>query len=272
MYIIKASGEKEEFKPQKILGTLQRAGAPRKLAEGIVREVKAKTHAGTTTREILDMALGLLKNKQPEVSARYDLKRAIMNLGPTGFTFEKFFAEVLKNYGYETHVGRMVKGKIISHEVDIIAKKDLTYMIENKYHNSLGIYTNLKVALYTYARFLDLKKNFDRPWLATNTRLSRKAIAYANGVNMKITSWQYPREGCLRSLIEKKKLYPITVLKSVNDTIKWKLSEANIVLVTNLLDHSLKELKAKTNISENLLRRIIEEAEKVCDIKEKNNL
>tara|TARA_Y100000310_G_scaffold344356_1_gene456703 strand:+ start:249 stop:1061 length:813 start_codon:yes stop_codon:yes gene_type:complete len=267
MYVIKASGEKEEFNPKKVLGTLLRAGASRKLAGEIIKKVEAKVHDGIKTRVILDTALDLLKNKKPEVGAIYDLKRAIMELGPTGFPFERFFAEVLKNYGYQTQVGKMVKGKAISQEVDIIAKKDSTYMIECKYHNSVGIYTNLKVALYTYARFLDLKKNFDRPWISTNTKLSRKAIAYAEGVNMKITGWQYPKNENLQKLIEDKKLYPITILKSVNKSVKHKLSNSGIVLVKNLLDYNLKELKTKVKIQEDILKKAVEEAQKIYDVK-----
>ena len=129
MYIIKASGEKEEFKPNKILGTLLRAGASRKLAGEIVAKIKGKIHEGSTTKEILNLGLSSLKNKSPEVGARYDLKRAVMNLGPTGFPFERFFADILNHYGYATEVGKIVMGKITSHEVDVTAKKDKTYMI-----------------------------------------------------------------------------------------------------------------------------------------------
>ena len=267
MYVIKASGEKEKFKPKKVLGTLLRAGASKKLAGEIVKKVEAKVYDGIKTRVILDTALDLLKNKKPEVGAIYDLKRAIMELGPTGFPFERFFAEVLKNYGYQTQVGKIFRGKNITHEVDVTAKKDSTYMVECKYHNALGIYTNLKVALYVYARFLDLKKNFNYPWLATNTRLSRKAVAYAKGVNMKITSWQYPKNENLQKLIEDKKLYPITMLKSVNKSVKWKLSSSGIVLVKNLLDYDLQELKIKIKIQEDLLKKAVDEAKKIYNVK-----
>ena len=265
MYVIKASGKKEEFNPEKILRTLLRAGASKNLANDIVSQVKAKIHNLITTREILDMALALLKNKRPEVGARYDLKRAIMTLGPTGFPFEQFFAEILKHYGYKTKVGQTVQGKITDHEVDVVAEKNSKrYMIENKYHNSLGIYTNIRVALYVYARFLDLKEKFDQPWLSTNTKVSTKAITYAKGVGMKITSWEYPKKESLQELIEKKKLYPITILKSVNNDIKTKLSKANIILALNLIDYDLNNLKKKTRIPENILKQIIGEAKKIC--------
>ena len=268
MYVIKASGKKEEFNSEKILGTLLRAGASRNLANDIVSQVKSKIHDLITTREILDMALDLLKNKRPEVGARYDLKRAIMNLGPTGFPFEQFFAEVLEHYGYKTKVGQTVQGKITDHEVDIIAEKNSEkYMIECKYHNSLGVYTNIKVALYTYARFLDLKKKFKQPWLSTNTRCSTKAILYAKGVGMKITSWEYPKNESLQELIKKKKLYPITILKSVDNNIKTKLSKAGITLAKNLINYDLNELKKKTKLPENVLEKIIGECREVCDVK-----
>ncbi len=268
MYVIKASGKKEEFNPEKILRTLLRAGASRSLANDIVSQVKTKIHDLITTREILDMALGLLKNKNPEIGARYDLKRAIMNLGPTGFPFEQFFAEILNHYGYKTKVGETVQGKITDHEVDVIAEKNSKkYMIECKYHNSLGVYTNIRVALYVYARFLDLKEKFDQPWLSTNTKISTKAITYAKGVGMKITSWKYPKNESLQELIEKKKLYPITILKSVNNDIKTKLSKAGIMLAKNLFNYDLNELKKKTKLPENVLRKILSECKEVCDVK-----
>jgi len=267
MYIIKASGKKEVFKPNKIIGTLMRAGANRKLANEIAVKVGKKVRDGTTTRSILDMALSLLKRKNPEIRARYDLKRAVMSLGPTGFPFEKYFAEILKHYGYQVEVGKIVRGKIISHEIDVSAKKDKKYMVELKYHNAPGIYTNVKVSLYVYARFLDLKAKFDQPWLGTNTRLSSKARTYAKGVGMKVTSWEYPKGESLQILIEKKKLYPITILKSINDSTKHKFSNAGIMLAIDLPKYSINDLKRKTGLPENVLQKIIDEAKVICSVK-----
>jgi Holliday junction resolvase/FtsZ-binding cell division protein ZapB len=264
MRIIKASGKKEEFNPEKISRTLIRAGADKKLASEIVSQIESKVKDGTMTREILDSSLKLLREKNPVIEARYDLKRAVMNLGPTGFPFEKYFAEILKHYGYETQVGQVLKGAITTHEIDIVAKKDSKrYMVELKYHNSQGIYTKLKVALYIYARFLDLKKQFDQAWIATNTRMSKQSVIYAKGMNMKITSWEYPPGESLMELIEKKKLYPITILKSVDNKIKQQLSNSDLVLATNLLKTDINELKKKTRIPENILRQIIDEARKI---------
>jgi hypothetical protein len=266
MYVIKASGKREEFKPNKIIGTLMRAGASRQLANEISVKVGKKVRDGTTTRSILDMALKLLKNKDPIIHARYDLKRAVMSLGPTGFPFEKYFAEILKHHGYEVIVGQIYKGKLISHEIDVYAKKDKKYMVELKYHNSPGIYTDVKVSLYVHSRFLDLKEKFDQPWLATNTRLSHSAKKYAEGVGTKITSWEYPKKESLQCLIEDKKLYPVTILKSIDDSTKHKFSDAGIVLAIDLAKYTIKDLKKKTGIPENILVKILEEAKGICCI------
>lgn len=40
MYVLKASGEKEEFKPQKLIKSLVKAGASRELAIQVAKEVE----------------------------------------------------------------------------------------------------------------------------------------------------------------------------------------------------------------------------------------
>jgi len=263
IHITKASGDKEIFDKKKIQRTVLKAGASKQFASDVANKVEKKIHEGMTTKKILTATLDLLKDK-PEVASRYDLKRAIMSLGPSGFPFEKFFAKVLENYGYKTKVGNFVSGKNVKHEVDIIAEKKSVYMIECKYHNQLGIHTNLKVALYTYARFLDLKNYFDYPWLATNTKCSPDALNYAKSVNMKITTWNYPKSESLQELIERKKLYPITILNSVKGDIKERLSQININLAKSLVDYSLEELKSKTGFSDKVLNQIIKDANQIC--------
>ena len=268
MYVIKSTGEKEAFNPGKIMRTLLRAGASKETANEIIRKVRSNAYNGIPTREILNSALDMLKGSNPGVCARYDLKRAILNLGPTGFPFEKFFAEVLKNYGYGVQTDRIIKGKLISHEIDVVAKKDRTYMVECKYHNAPGIYTDVKVALYVYARFLDLRDKFDVPWLATDTNFSRSVIRYAEGVGMKLTSWKYPKKESLSEMITQKKLYPITVLKSVNNPIKIKLSQAGIMLTKNLIDIEINKLKRVTGLPINTLQKIVQEAKSICEYPE----
>ncbi|MEM2917958.1 MAG: ATP cone domain-containing protein [Candidatus Altiarchaeota archaeon] len=264
MYVVKASGRKEEFDEKKIFRTCIRAGASKKFANEVAKSVKEKCYDGITTREILELTLKFLKKERLGISSRYDLKRAIMCLGPTGFPFEQFFAEILQNYGYETCVRKIFNGKCVEQEVDIAAKKDsIKYMIECKYHNELGIYTGLKVALYTYARFLDLSDKFDKAWLVCNTKLTNEAIKYSNCVGIKITSWHYPEDESLEKLIEKKKLYPITILKSLNFCEKIKVMQANFLLIEDFLRYSKEELRKRTKIKMGSLEKAIEETKNI---------
>jgi hypothetical protein len=269
MEIIKASGDKAIFKKSKIEKTAILAGAPKKLAKEVANKVEKKIHKGTKTSEILNLTLKFLKVR-PEIAARYDLKRAIMSLGPSGFPFEEFFSQVLKHYGYKTTVGNLIKGKAVRHEIDIVAKKKKSYMIEAKYHNSPGVHTDTKVAMYTYARFLDLKSNpkniFEEPWLVTNTRCTSRAIKYSEGVGLKIISWKYPREGNLQQLLEDKGLYPITIFKTISKDTKEKLFKAKIVLANDLANHSLNELNKKTGLNRDILKHILKEIEEIRNV------
>jgi len=119
--VIKASGEIEPFSQEKLTASLQRAGAGRELAQKIVNQVKPRLYQNVPTFEIYSVVMKALKKEQRELADRYDLKRAIMELGPTGYLFEKFVAAVLEKNGYKTLINRIMMGKCVSHEVDIIA-------------------------------------------------------------------------------------------------------------------------------------------------------
>ncbi|MCK5615366.1 hypothetical protein KAR91_76590 [Candidatus Pacearchaeota archaeon] len=264
MRVIKASGEFERFNSKKVYRGILRAGGSRQLARDTITELKTKVKDGIATTKILDIILTVLK-REPDVAARYDLKRAVMSLGPHGFAFEVYFSQILKEHGFEAKTSNMIKGKKIMQEVDIIATKKYAYMIECKYHNKTGNYTGLKEAMYTYARFLDVKKKkLNYSWLATNTHCSNKAIMYSKGVGQKITSWGYPKKGNLKDLIERKGLYPITIVKYVSPEVKEQLYKAKIMLAKDLIKYPAKELSEKTGISEKIINKILTEVREIC--------
>ncbi|KXB04591.1 hypothetical protein AKJ49_01940 [candidate division MSBL1 archaeon SCGC-AAA382A03] len=265
MFVVKASGEKEEFDPEKIKRTCLRAGASEEFAEEISNKVKQEAYDGISTKEILHLTLKYLK-KKPSVASKYNLKRAIMSLGPTGFPFEQFFAEILQNYGYNTTVGKVIDGKCVAHEIDIVAEKGGTrYLIECKYHDNPGVYTGLKEAMYTYSRLLDLEQKFDKAWLATNTKCSDDARQYSDCVGERVTSWNYPEGKSLRNLIDEERLYPITILKSVNKNVMNELFEAKIMTLKKLVANEKKNIQKKTKLSEKTLNKVIKEAEKIIN-------
>jgi hypothetical protein len=271
IYVVKASGSKEKFNPEKIRRTLLRSGASEETVSWVLKRVKERIYSGITTRELYSTVQKLLE-KEPVVAMRYDLKRAIMRLGPSGYPFETFVGEVLREHGYNIRLRQRLEGRCVLHEVDIVAsrntaKKRHTSMVECKYHNSPGTYIDLKEALYTYARFLDLREgrhSFDEAWLACNTRSSSEVIRYAKCVGLKLLCWRYPPKNSLEELIEEKALYPVTILGSVRGRVLQGLAKGNYLLAKDLLRHDFMEIKKRTGLGEAELRKIINEAGEMC--------
>ena len=126
-----------------------------------------------------------------------------MELGPSGFPFEQFVAEIFRSKGYETVTDQIVLGGCVEHEIDVVAwKKDELIMNEVKFHGDIGLKSDLKVVLYVHARFEDLAENvyeyggkthkLTGGWLITNTKFTVSAIKYAVCKKMNIVGWNYP--------------------------------------------------------------------------------
>jgi hypothetical protein len=269
MQVVKTSGEFEKFDSEKIRRTCVRAGCSERTAKDIAAEVKRRAYEGITTKEILRMTLSLLRKSMPDVAEKYDLKGAIFRLGPDGFIFEEFVCQLLRRHGYVANVHSMVRGACVTHEIDIIASnKEGRFMIECKYHNVPGIYTGLKEALYTYARFLDLRdgfkagrgKDFTHAWLVCNTKFSDDAIQYANCKGMRLIGWNYPDGQGFQNLIESMKLYPITMLRSLDRETMDMLISAKVVLAADVMQTPLTELAKATGIHSKKLKVLADEA------------
>ena len=229
--VIKATGEIEPFSEEKVIASLVRAGAPRSLADKIVQKIKLYLYPNIPTFEIYTAVMKILKKEQRELADKYNLKAAIMELGPSGYPFEKFVAGILEANGYKIKTNQIIMGKCASHEVDVVAEKaGKKYMIECKFHNQVGGRTEIKAALYTYARFLDLQsQGFDAAWLITNTKATQDVKNYGLCAGVKITSWNYPEGQSLRELVGKSGLMPITSLNSLSRAQKQSFLERGIV-------------------------------------------
>ena len=122
---MKASGEVTDFSSDKLKESLVRSGADARTVNSIIETVERELYQGISTKEIYNRAFVLLKKHKSIYASKYKLKRAIYELGPTGFPFERFIAAVLKYSGYEVSVGEIMQGKCVTHEIDVIAKKAL---------------------------------------------------------------------------------------------------------------------------------------------------
>lgn len=247
VYIIKASGERELFVSGKLRSSLKKAGASSEAVEEIINVVQTKLVNETTTAEIYREAFRLLKEIEEEiVPIKYSMRKAIMELGPDGFSFEDFIGAIFRAIGYKVQLRQTIRGLCVSHEIDIIAKNDKEILIgEIKFHNKRGAKSDLKVILYVKERFDDLmrgefwrniQKDLRRElWLITNTKFTTKAIQYAECYpGLKLMGWNYPEGGSLHEFIEEYKLYPLTCLESLNNYEKKLLLKDKIVLCQEL--------------------------------------
>ena len=156
--VTKYSGEKAPFDMEKLRQSLQRSGAKEKVIDAVVEQVLPILYEGISTKEIYKKAFALLRKKERPAAARYNLKKALLQLGPTGFPFELYVAELLKAKGYETRTGQIVQGNCVQHEVDVIAQKaEKHFMVECKFHSDQGRRCDVKIPLYIQSRFKDVE-------------------------------------------------------------------------------------------------------------------
>ena len=266
--VLKADGTIEPYDKNKLLSSIKRAGIPPKIHQQVIDHVKKNLYENIPTSEIYThIEEFFTKGNDVYSKTKYSLKRAIMELGPTGFPFESYVSEILKALGFDTEVGTFLIGNCVKHEVDVIAKnKNEKIMIECKFHNSPGIKSDLHVSLYTKARFEDLRKKheFSHAMLVTNTKISLDALSYANCEGVRVLSWSYPEGESLRDLIEKYKLYPLTQLSFLSLSQKQELLSQGFVLIKQICKDP--RILSKITIPVNKREEIIKEAATVCGI------
>ncbi len=263
--VIKANGEKEAFNEDKVKISIQRAGISKELQPQVVEHVKSKLYENIPTSEVYRHIMEFLEKTPSYERAKYSLKQAIMDLGPTGYPFEDFVTEILKVDGYTTKTRSLLSGTCVNHEIDVVAQKqNERVMIEAKFHNEPGTRTDVHVALYTKARFDDIKEkyNLSQAWIVTNTKVTSDALAYALCANIKVLSWSYPEREGLRDLIEKFHLHPMTVLTTLSGNQKQQLLENHIVLCKEIMEQpSVLDL---IDIPEDKKKEVLEEVKAVC--------
>ncbi|HAH57979.1 MAG: restriction endonuclease [Lentimicrobium sp.] len=268
----KASGELEVFSEEKLYQSLHNAGAGDPLISWVIEQIRPQLVQGVTTRKIYQLAFKLLRQKIGVLASRYSLKEAIMELGPTGFPFEKFVSEVFRAQGFNTLTGQIIQGRCVTHEVDVVAWKDnLQLLIECKYHNTAGRICHVQVPLYIHSRFNDVRymwqretqsegKNYEG-WIVTNTRYTSDAQDYGKCAGLHLVGWDYPRNGNLKNRIEMAGLFPVTAISQLNHRQKQSLLDADILLCRQLLEQPEQLIKA--GIKPRMADKILDEVQQL---------
>ena len=242
----KASGDLEPFSRAKFENSLRNAGAGDALIRDISDDLQDWLHEGITTKQIYTRAFSILRKKTPSSASRYKLKKAIMELGPTGFPFERLVAEITRLQGFTVEVDQVLQGHCVTHEVDVVAtKENKQFFVECKYYLSTGKNANVQVPLYIRSRVDDIIKYRETlpefkdfsfyGWIVTNTRFTSDAIDFGKCSGLHLLSWDYPAGNGLKEIIDRERIFPITVLSRLTNLEKQMLMERNIVICRQLV-------------------------------------
>lgn len=272
LLVVKASGDREPFSEFKLSRSLKRAGASPKQTKSVVARIRSELREGTRTYDIHDRALQLLAQDQGVTAARYNLKRALAELGPSGHPFETFIGELMSTLGYQIAVRQIIKGACATHEVDVVGVKGSErVLVETKFHNHPGFKTDLKVALYVHARVEDIQlgqyaKRYGKAlsgWLITNTKFTSQAIKYAECAGLGLIGWNHPKGRSLQNIIEGSNLVPITGLTTITSNQKKRLLQQGVVLCRQLALSPM--ILDQLRLSPVIKTAVLEEARILCE-------
>ncbi|WP_310993060.1 restriction endonuclease [Aequorivita marina] len=273
--IKKFNGDLEEFDIEKLKTSLRRSNASESEIKEVTKNIIPTLYDGIPSKVIYKKAFSILKKRNRTTASKYSLKRAILDLGPTGFPFERLIGSLLSHYGYKTQVSVILEGECVSHEVDVLAEKDgKTYAVECKFHTDFRNTSSVKVPLYINSRFLDIQRKWNsdasknshlkQGWLITNTRFTTDAIKYGECVGLHLMGWDYPEENGLKQNVDKYALYPITTLTTLKKHEKNKIIENQVILTKDLYESS--HLLDEIGLSTLRKNRVLDEIKSLCNL------
>lgn len=276
MNIKNNAGETVEFEISKLENSLRNSGAGEQSLKRVLETILPKCFDGITTGELYRMAFEELKKISNSVAARYSLKKALLELGPAGFYFEQWIARVFQNIGYKTETGQLIKGHAVTHEADVIAKKDdKTYWVECKFRNAEDTKISVTTPMYVLSRIKDIsdiqynlfgtKTEFTAGWLITNTYFTKDSIAFSEYYGLRLLSWDYPKDKNIKSLVDQNALYPITCLTTLDGKQKQKLLEEKCVLAKELFNN--QNLLNILELNDEKKSEVLKEARELMTIK-----
>lgn len=275
IFIKKNSFDVEPFSTQKLEHSLLRSGASEEEIENIISKIQTEIYDGISSIEIYKKVFAYLKKSNRTSASRYSLKRAIFDLGPTGYPFERLVAALLREKGFKTSVSVILNGECVTHEIDVLAEKEgSVYAIECKFHSDSNAVSNVKIPLYINSRFLDIQKQWNtnskntthlkQGWLVTNTRFTIDAINYAKCVGLTLLSWDYPLNNGIKDNIDSFDLYPITTLINLSKDEKTTLISKDIILVKELYENKI--VLEKMQITSDRIVKILNEVKELYKI------
>jgi len=271
--ITKKAGHQVVFEESKLRASLESSGASLEQINQVVEELYLYMQDGMSTHKVYKKAYSILSKLSHGCAGRYRLKHAIMELGPTGYPFEKFIGALLENQGYDAVTGEIIKGKCVNHEVDVVAENEnKIIVVECKFHHEGKGKSDVKIPMYINSRFNDildvwqaedkLKGKKFEGWLVTNTRFTEDAENFGRCSGLKLLSWDYPSGKSLKDMVDMSGLHPLTSLKSLTSKEKTSILDQGVVLCKELTE----EVLINSNINSRKFKRILKEAKHVSQM------
>ncbi len=256
--VIKRSGKLELFQLDKLCKSLKEINIQEDLAKQVCEIVSASIKHKISTEEIFKITRDYLHQIDPEVAAIYALERGLSALGPSGFVFEQYVAAIFQEMDYQVDTNVYLEGEGVSHEIDVMAQKgNIVFIVEAKYRNDFKIRTHINQVMYADARLQDIrrqaKKRGDQReyymWVITNTRFTDNAIHYVAFRDLQLMGWNYPPFLNLMKIVYEKKLYPVTILPSIDKKTLEKMSRKELILVKHFANYDIEKLQEEFLLS-----------------------
>jgi hypothetical protein len=276
LMVTKSDGAREQFDETKLAASLKKVGASPEAIDQITDEIEREMWDGMTTADIYGRAFALLRKHSHKTAIRYSMRRALFELGPDGFPFERFVARIFELWGYQAVTDQTLIGTCVEHEVDVVAwKGDELAMVEAKFHNEPGLRSDLKVALYVKARFDDLadglfeyggtqrKLSPNGRWLFTNTKFTEMAVKYGECKDLHMVGWNYPNKGNLHQIMEENGLHPITCLTTLSREEKRTIIGMNVLTCIDLI--GAPDIMRKAGVRPDAIESVLTEAQLVVE-------
>ena len=249
VYIKKASGKEEAFDINKLEASLKNAGAGEAAISEVLADIRQWVFNGASTAKIYSRAFRILKQVKATGATLYKLKKALYEMGPSGYPFEHFIAEIFRRHGYQVEVGQVIQGASVSHEMDVVAIKGKSQILgECKYSHNQGFSVSVQVPLYVHSRVNDIIEKWQKEpqhqgkeyktWIFTNGRFSPDSIEYSKCKGIQLMGWDYPKDASLKHMMEKEGIFPITILNNLTKNDKQELMSRGIVSCKQLMEQS----------------------------------
>ncbi|HEY4539701.1 MAG TPA: restriction endonuclease [Faecalibacter sp.] len=275
MKVTKYNGELVDYNPKALKISLTKSGASKEEVEEVFELLSKDIYDGIGTQDLYNLAFESLKRYRNSYAARYSLKKALRDLGPEGYYFEKYIKRLMESVGFQAVNGQTVQGDAVTHEIDVIAQKDeVLYFCECKFRNDIDAKISVTTPMYFMSRMIDVKNRTftyfgktlhpTKGFLVTNAYLTSDSVDWAKHYNIGMISWNYPDQMSLKYLIDNLAIYPVTCLTSLTKEQHKILMDAGCLLVKDILNQEdyLKSLK----LPNHLIDQLVEEANELIAI------